>query len=54
MKLSRFGRTALASVVSLGLGFGAVACGPANTIDFLYVTSSKQNPGQINVFKVDS
>ncbi|HTZ60968.1 MAG TPA: beta-propeller fold lactonase family protein [Acidobacteriaceae bacterium] len=54
MKLSRFGRTALASVVSLGLGFGVVACGPANTIDFLYVTSSKQNPGQINVYKVDS
>jgi 6-phosphogluconolactonase (cycloisomerase 2 family) len=54
MKLSKAGRIALASVVSLGLGFGAVACGPSNTIDFLYVTSSKQNPGQINVYKVDS
>jgi 6-phosphogluconolactonase len=54
MKLSRFGRIALASVVSLGLGLGVVACGPPNTIDFLYVTSSKQNPGQINVYKVDS
>jgi 6-phosphogluconolactonase len=54
MKFSKFGRIALASVVSLGLGFGVTACGPSNTIDFLYVTSSKNNPGQINVYKVDS
>jgi 6-phosphogluconolactonase len=54
MKLSKFGRIALASVVSLGLGSGATACGPSNTIDFLYVTASKQNPGQISVYKVDS
>ncbi len=54
MKFSKFGRIALASVVSLGLGFGVTACGPSNTIDFIYVTSSKNNPGQINVFKVDS
>jgi 6-phosphogluconolactonase len=54
MKLSKLGRITLASVVSLGLGFGAVACGPSNTIDFLYVTSSKNNPGQITVYKVDS
>ena len=54
MKLSRFGRIALASVVSLGLGFGVIACGPSNTIDFIYVTSSKNVQGQINVFKVDS
>ena len=55
MKLSKFGRIALASVVTLGLGFGVTACGPPNTIDFLYVTSSnKTSPGQINVYKVDS
>ena len=54
MKFSKFGRIALASVVSFGLGFGVIACGPSNTIDFLYVTSSKKNPGQINVYKVDS
>jgi 6-phosphogluconolactonase (cycloisomerase 2 family) len=54
MKFSKFGRIALASVVSLGIGFGATACGPSNTIDFLYVTSSKDNPGRINVYKVDS
>src|SRR5271170_884044 len=54
MKLSKLGRIALASVVSLGIGFGAIACGPSNTIDFLYVTASKQNPGQVSVYKVDS
>jgi 6-phosphogluconolactonase len=55
MKLSKFGRIALASVVTLGLGFGVTACGPPNTIDFLYVTSSlKNSTGQINVYKVDS
>jgi 6-phosphogluconolactonase len=54
MTLSKSGRITLASVVSLGLGFGLTACGPSNTIDFLYVTSSKNNPGQINVYQVDS
>jgi 6-phosphogluconolactonase len=55
MKFSKFGRIALASVVSLGLGFGATACGPSNTIDFIYVTASKNSPqGQISVYKVDS
>jgi 6-phosphogluconolactonase len=54
MKLSKFGRIALASVVTLGLGFGVTACGPSNTIDYLYVTASKNNPGQISVYKVDS
>ena len=55
MKLSKVGRMALASVVTLGLGIGITACGPPNTIDFLYVTSSnKSSPGQINVYKVDS
>src|SRR6201996_1019845 len=54
MKFSKSGRVTLASVVSLALGFGVIACGPPNTIDFLYVTSSKQNPGQINAYKVDS
>lgn len=54
MKFSKFGRIALASVVSLGLGFGVTACGPSNTIDFLYVTASKNVQGQISVYKVDS
>jgi 6-phosphogluconolactonase len=54
MKFSKLGRITLAYGASLGLGFGVVACGPSNTIDFIYVTSSKQNPGQINAYSVDS
>ena len=54
MKLSKFVRIALVSGISLGFGLGVTACAPSNTIDFLYVTGSKQNPGQISVYKVDS
>jgi 6-phosphogluconolactonase len=54
MKFSNLGRIALASVVTVGLGFGVTACGPSNTIDFLYVASSKNNPGEINAYKVVS
>jgi 6-phosphogluconolactonase len=54
MKFRNFGRIVLASVVSLSLGLGMTACGPGNTFDFLYVVNSKANPGQINVFAVDS
>src|ERR1700730_3924912 len=54
MKFSKFGRIALTSVVSLGLGFGVIACGPSNTRDFVDLRHSKQDPGQINVYKVDS
>jgi 6-phosphogluconolactonase (cycloisomerase 2 family) len=31
-----------------------LSCGASNTIDYLYVTSNLQNPGQVNVYKVDS
>jgi 6-phosphogluconolactonase len=54
MKFRNFGRIALASAVSLGLGLGMTACGPGNTFDFLYVVNSKANPGLINVYAVDS
>jgi 6-phosphogluconolactonase len=53
MKLSKLGRLTLASIASLGMGL-VTACGPSNTIDYLYVTASKQNPGQISVYKIDS
>ena len=54
MKFRKFGQAALIAAASLGLGLGVTACGPSNTIDFLYVTSSKQNPGQVSVYSVDS
>ena len=54
MKFRKLGRIAMIAAASLGLGLGITACGPSNTIDFLYVASSKQNPGQINVYAVNS
>lgn len=48
MKFRKLGQIALAVAASLGV----TACGPPNTIDFLYVTSSKLN--QVEVFSVDS
>jgi 6-phosphogluconolactonase len=53
MKFRKLGQIALAAAASLGLGLGVIACGPSNTIGFLYVTASKQNPGQINVYSID-
>lgn len=54
MRFRRLGRIALAAGSALGLGLGVIACGPSNTIDFLFATASKENPGQINVYAVDS
>lgn len=54
MKFRILGRLMLAAALSAGLGLGITACGPGNTYDFLYVINSKANPGQINVFAVDS
>jgi len=56
MKLSKFGRAALAAVLSLGVAATFTACGPTgtnNTVDYVYVTNSKSNPGQINVYYLD-
>ena len=53
MKLSKSGQGLLAVAVSIGIGLGIISCGQSNTVDFLYVTASKNNPGQISVYKVD-
>ena len=50
MKFSKFGRPMLAAVLSLGVGMALTACGYHDTIDYVYVTNSKNNPGQINVY----
>src|SRR5271170_3333458 len=50
MKFSKFGRAMLAAVLSLGVATAFTACGYHDTIDYVYVTNSKNNPGQINVF----
>lgn len=53
MKLSKAGQALLATAVSIGIGFGVISCGQSNTIDYVYVTANKQNPGQISVYRVD-
>jgi 6-phosphogluconolactonase len=53
MKFQKFGQIVLASAVTLGLAGGLTACS-SRTIDFVYVTSAKNTPGQLNVFEVDS
>ncbi len=50
MKFSKFGRAMLAAVLSLGVATAFTACGYHDTIDYVYVTNSKNNPGQVNVF----
>ena len=54
MKFSQIGRVALASVLSLGACLGISACTTAYTGAYLYVTSTRSNPGVVNAFKVDS
>jgi 6-phosphogluconolactonase (cycloisomerase 2 family) len=54
MKLRNFGTRLLAGASIAGLTLLLVSCGASNTVDFLYVTSNLQNPGQINVYEVDS
>src|SRR5882672_5990001 len=53
MKFRKSGQVLLAAAVSLGVGLGITSCGQSNTVDFLYVTANKQNPGQISVYYVD-
>lgn len=53
MKLSKAGQIILTTAVSIGIGFGVISCGESNTIDYVYVTANKQNPGQISVYQVD-
>ncbi|HLH34820.1 MAG TPA: beta-propeller fold lactonase family protein [Alloacidobacterium sp.] len=54
MKLRNSGRVALATAATLGLSLGLTSCSPSNTVDYVYVTASKANPGQISVYKADS
>lgn len=53
MKFSKTGQALLAAAVSLGIGLGIISCGQSNTIDYLYVTANKSEPGQISVYRVD-
>ncbi len=44
----------LSAVALAGASTGLVSCGASNTIDYLYSVSATNNPGQINVYRVDS
>lgn len=54
MKLKRWSQGILVVAAATGLGLGLISCGQSNTIDYLYATSSKNDPGQINIYRVDS
>jgi 6-phosphogluconolactonase len=54
MKLRKSGQALLATATTLGLGLGLTSCSQSNTVDYVYVTASKANPGQISVYKADS
>lgn len=47
-------RRLFAAASTSALALLLVSCGASNTIDFLYVTSNQDIPGQINVYEVDS
>ena len=53
MKLRHIGQAVLAGAVSLGILIGIAACGQDNTIDYVYVSNAKNNPGQIDIYLVD-
>jgi 6-phosphogluconolactonase (cycloisomerase 2 family) len=53
MKFSKTGQALLAAAVSIGIGLGITSCGQSNTIDYVYVTDSTNNPGQVSVFRLD-
>ncbi len=53
-QLKHFGKRLIAAASIAGVSLLILSCGASNTIDFLYVTSNLQNPGQINAYEVNS
>ena len=54
MKFNKWGQNILVTALSAGLGFGLISCGESNTVDYVYLLSTRNNPGQINVYRADS
>ena len=50
----QWGARLLAAASTAGLSLLILSCGASNTVDYLYVTSNLVNPGQVNVYQVDS
>jgi len=54
MEWKRFGRGAMATTLSLGMGLGLTACSRDYTVAYLYVTASTRGTtGVINAYQVD-
>ncbi|ADV81561.1 lactonase family protein [Terriglobus saanensis] len=53
MKFSQMGRFTLASLSSLAVCLGLIACTRDYTVAYVYATSTKSNPGLVNVYHVD-
>jgi 6-phosphogluconolactonase (cycloisomerase 2 family) len=56
MKFSKFARATVAASLSLGAAASFTACGPNgldNTVDYVFVINAKNNPGQIDAYKLD-
>ncbi len=54
MKFRKFGNRLVAAASMAAAGLLMTSCGASNTIDYVYVTSNLQNPGQINVYELNS
>ncbi|MBT9331336.1 lactonase family protein [Paracidobacterium acidisoli] len=54
MKFRKTGQVLLAVAATAAVGLGTISCGQSHTIDYVYVTSNKNSPGEINAFRVDS
>lgn len=54
MKWSQYGRITLALVASLALGLSITACNPSFTLGFVYALNTKNNPGSISAYTIDS
>ncbi len=53
-QLKHPGARLLAAASMAALSLLILSCGASNTVDFLYVTSNLQSPGQINAYEVNS
>lgn len=54
MQLKFIGRRLVAAASMAGLCLLGLSCGASNTVDFVYATSNLLNPGQIDVYEVNS
>lgn len=54
MKLRNLGNRLVAAATTAAVALLITSCGASNTIDYVYVTSNLQNPGQVNVYELNS